>query len=236
MRPQDYTKYSVAELREALSTVDGLKYPENKAAIEAELQKRIDAGDDVREKEQRDLIVHEKEQGHRRFARSARPWIGLYLMGAPLILLSLGADKMKAVGWVTYTIWGLLILYVGIAAVAGYGLWKNKDWSRRLAMGVFALQIISVQSGSLVFSLTSAIAAFFYIAPASFTLGVEAYLTMGGFRLAIGDLGIPLTVGFNLFAIFMIWLLVKARQPVDGEEAGINTRPEGWTDPDLDQS
>ena len=60
-------------------------------------------------------------------------------------------------------------------------------------------------------------------------MGVSANLTTGSFQLAIGDLGIPLTVGVNLFAIFMIWLLVKARQPLDGDGDGINTRPEGWT-------
>ena len=165
MRPQDYTKYTIAELRQALSTVDGDKYPENKAALEAELQKRIDSGEVEREKQARNLENHEKEQGHRRFARAARPWIGLYLMGAPLILLSLGMHKLKIVGWITYTVWGLVALYAGIAVVAGYGLWKRKDWSRRMAISVFALQVVNIQSGVLVYSLTSAISAVLYITP-----------------------------------------------------------------------
>ena len=54
MRPNDYTKYSLAELREALSTVDGLQYPENKAALEAELQRRVDSGEVEREKQEQE--------------------------------------------------------------------------------------------------------------------------------------------------------------------------------------
>lgn len=235
MIEKDYKNYSTAELREALSTIDGNKYPENKAALEAELERRIDSGEVEREEQERQAQEHEKEQGRRRFARSAQPWIGLYLMGAPLILVGVGTGTPTAVGWGGYAIWGLVLLYVGAAVVAGYGLWKRKNWSRRLAIGIFALQAINFQSEFMVYSLTSAIAAFFYVAPlGTFEFGVSGELSTGAFQILFGDLPFAFTISFNLFAIFMIWVLLKARQPLDGEESGIDTYPGEPADrPDL---
>ncbi len=232
MRTQDYTKYSLAELREALSTVDGVRYPENKAAIEAELKKRIDSGEVEREQKARTAREHEKEQGHRRFARGARQWIGLYLMGAPLMLIGAGVQLQGGSTWAAYVIYGLGVLYTGVSVVAGFGLWKLKEWGRRLAIGVFAMQAVSIQSSFMVYSLTSALSGFFYIGfPGHLEFGVSGYITTGGFQFVIGELPLSFTLAVNLVAIFLIWLLIKARQPLDGEEDGINTRPEGWTDP-----
>ncbi len=231
MRPQDYTKYSLAELREALSTVDGSKYPENKAAIEAELQKRIDSGEVEREKKARTAAEHEKEQGHRRFARRARQWIGLYMMGAPLILIGAGVHLQWGSAWQAYAIYGLCVIYTGVSVIAGFGLWKLKEWGRRVAIGVFAMQTVSVQSSLFVYSLTSALAGHFYITitPGNFNFGLSGYVTTGSFQFLIGELPMPFTLAVNLVAVFLIWLLIKARQPLDGEEDGIDTRPEGWT-------
>ena len=218
MRPMDYTKYTVAELREALSTVDGVAYPENKAALEAELQKRVDSGEVRREREDQARKDHEKEQGNRRFARDARPWLGLYLMGAPLILISAGTQTPPGLVWAAYLAYGLCALYVGVSVVAGYGLFKRKEWGRKMAIGVFALQVVNIQTGSFVFSLTSALAGFFYIsAPGSLEFGVSAYLTTGSFQFVIGDLPLPFMLAINLVAVFFIWLLLKARQPLDDD-------------------
>ena len=230
MNPQDYTNYSIAELREALGTVDGVNFPENKAALEAEFQKRIDSGEVEREEQAREQSVHEKEQGHRRFARGARQWIGLYMMGAPLMMLSAGTQTPPGYGWVAYAAYGLCALYTGVSVIAGFGLWKRKEWGRRLAIGVFVPQLVSFQSSFMVYSMTSALAGFFYLGFADgLEFGVSAYITTGGFQFALGDLPLTLTLAVNLVAVFLIWLLIKARQPLDGEEAGINTRPEGWT-------
>lgn len=230
MTPNDYSSYSLAELRQALSTVDALKYPDNKAALEAELERRVASGEVEREERAQTQREHEKEQSHRRFARSARPWIGLYLMGAPVMLIGLGFQDLSDAGLITYLVLAFAVIYSCLAALAGYGLWKQKDWSRRLAIGVFALQVINIRSGFLIYSVTSAIAVFFHVTPTAGYFGVAGNLTTGGMQFFLGDLGIPLTIGVNLFAVFMIWLLVKARQPLDGEEAGVNTRPEGWSD------
>lgn len=234
MRPQDYSKYSIAELREALSTVDGIKYPENKAALEAEYQKRVDSGEVEREQQKQELEEHEKEQGYRRFARNARPWIGLYLVGAPLILPGSGLLTPPDLGWIGYVIWVAIVLYVCVAVVAGYGLWKGKDWGRRTAIGVFAMQVIDFRSGFLAYSLTSALSAFVHFTPADFGIAVSASVSLGAFLFSVGDLPYPVMISFNLFAIFMIWLLLKARQPLDGDGAGIDSRPEALEErPDL---
>ncbi len=235
MTERDYSGYTLSELREALSTVDGNKYPENEAALEAEMQKRIESGEVGREKQEQERQQHEKEQGLRRFARGALPWIGLYLLGGPLILLNTGTEMPEAFGWVAYAIWGLAIIYVGVGVVAGYGLWKRKNWGRRLAIGVFAMQVIYFQSGFMKYSLVSALSGFFYIAGNDgVEFGISFYLTTGEFLFGVGDLPLPFRFGLNLFAILMIWCLLKARQPLDGEESGIDTHPEEAADrPDL---
>ncbi len=78
MTQPDYSKYSIPELQEALSTVDEQKYPETKAAIEAELQKRKDSGEYERHIQERMLELDRREQGRRRLARAARPWVAGY--------------------------------------------------------------------------------------------------------------------------------------------------------------
>ncbi len=225
MRP-DYTSYSLSELREALSTVDGAKYPENKAALEAELEKRVASGDVEREQRERQEKKHEEEQKLRLFARGARLWIGLYLMGAPLILLNATTQMPAAIGWTAFAILGIVVLYVGVAAIAGFGLWKGKEWGRRLAIGVFAVQLISIQSAFLQYTTVSALSGFFFITWHDFLdFGVSAAIGTGQFRLAAGDLGLGFNVGVNLVAVFIIWLLMKAREPVDDEESGIDVTP-----------
>ena len=130
--------------------------------------------------------------------------------------------------WAAYLAFGLCILYTGVSVVAGYGLWKRKEWGRRVAIGVFAMQAVGLQTSSIVYSLTSAISSSFYIEylAGNLEFGVSAYLTTGSFQFVIGDLRLPFTIAINLFAVFMIWLLVKARQPLDGEEEGIDALAE----------
>ncbi len=222
MKERDYTNYSIAELREAINTVDGHRFPENKAALEAELQKRIDSGEVEREEKRLEREAHSQEQDLRHFARGARQWIGLYLIGAPLILLNMSVQMPNSVGWMAFALFGLAVLYVGVSALAGYGLWKRKDWGHRPAIVVLALQLISFQSGFLHYSLTSAISGYVYVA-APGELGVSGYISTGSFIFVAGDLPLTFSVGVNLVALVMIWLLYKGRQPLDGEEAGIET-------------
>ena len=203
----------------------------NKAAIEAELQKRVDSGEVERENQARQQKEHEKEQGHRKFARRSKQWLGLYMMGAPLILISAGTKMPPGLGWLAYVAYGLCALYTGVSVLAGYGLWKRKEWGRRLAIGVFVPQLLSIQSSAFVYSLTSALSGFFYISfPGHLEFGVSAFITTGSFQFVIGDLPLSFSLAVNVVTVFFIWLLVKARLPVDGEEDGINTRPEGWSD------
>ena len=235
MKMPDHTEYSVAELREALSTVDGTRYPEKKAALEAELQKRIDSGDVEREKQAKLQEEHDKEQRLRLFARRARTWIGLYLLGAPLILFNAGTQTPEGLGWLAYGVYGLVYLYVGIAALAGFGLWKHKEWGRRLAIVVFAIQVLTFQSSFMQWHLESALSLFFVLtASGGFDFGFYFNISIGGFRFVVGETGLPFSIGFNLFALFMMWLLFKAREPLDGDEEGIDTHPEEIEErPDL---
>lgn len=213
MKDRDYSKYSLADLREALSTVDGLRYPQNKAALEEELQRRIDSGEVERESRERERRHAEQRRDRLQFARQARPWIGIYLMlSSPLLLLSMNVHMPESVGWATFVVRGLGSLYIVAATVAGFGLWKDKTWGHTAAVGALLPQTIQLQSSFLLYSLTPAIAGFVYIAgPGTFEIGVSAHLNTGALTVAAGELALPFTIGVNLVAAFLLTLLFRAR-------------------------
>ena len=220
MTQPDYSKYSIPELQEALSTVDEQKYPETKAAIEAELQKRKDSGEYERHIQERMLELDRREQGRRRLARAARPWVAGYLEASALLMLFGTSIQLSVeLGRVAWAFWMIGILYAITVAVAGYGLVRDRRWGHGLAVTVIALQLVRLQSESLYFSLSSAISVYLYgvIPEGNFEFGVSAQINPGGLQVLVGDLPYATGAGINLFAIFLIWLLFAGRRPLPGE-------------------
>ena len=169
---QDYTRYSLAELHEALGIVDGRRYPENKAAIEAEIQARIDSGayaeEEQAEEKQQAATARKKID----FARKAKP----YILGT---------------------------------VVSGVAILKGRGWGSTLAIGLLCVQLVEITSS--VFNMKALSALGFYV---SFTTNGDIGFSADfqpGVTMALGTPQ-PLTIGVNLFVVWLIYLLVKATE------------------------
>ena len=206
----DYSSYSLSELNEALHVVDGQRYPENKAALEAELQSRKESGrydEELRALEQEALA---KVEATKDFAMKAESIIAWYLVvTGGFVLLSQLLWPPQVSG-----ILNVVIVLVGLAymlgtVIAGIGLMKKRPWSHTLAIGLLGAQVVA--AGSSVFSFKVLSAAGGYVTFASGgNIGISASFEPG-FSVYIGQ-PTPFFLGINLFVIWLIFLLNIARK------------------------
>jgi hypothetical protein len=208
---QDYTKYSIPELQESLAIVDGTKYPENKAALELELQARRDSGEYQR-------FLQEQQQSEKRekvdsisFAWKMKKGIGIYLIVAALYALTGVSFNTSGGGFAVFTV--VLVTAFLIASLAGgVGLLLNKAWGHWTAVVVLGLQVVKIQAGGLVFNFLSLIGIYIYAAT-DWTVGITAAFEPG-VTLAVGST-MPFLLGVNVFAIAMIFFLFAAQEHID---------------------
>ena len=90
-RPTNPKEYSLAELYEALDSVDGVRYPERKAELEAELQSKRRSGE---------VAAAERKEREKRFQslHMSNTRVLLYSFGAGILII-MGACLL---GWVGY--------------------------------------------------------------------------------------------------------------------------------------
>ena len=208
---RDFSGYSIAELNEGLAIVDGRKNPENKAAIEAELQARKDSG--AYESEQAAAILSEKERTAAKVssAKRATKFVAWFLILSPMLAFSgctttAGEQSFLALGIVV----GLLFSIISICA--GIGLLKERDWGHWAAVAVLGIQVLRVESEVFIFNFLSSVGLFtFYAEGGDIGFSVEFD---PGFLLAI-DPGANLLVGVNLFVVGLLVILATARQKVE---------------------
>lgn len=209
--PQDYTTYSLAELREALGIVDERRYPENKAAIEAEIQARIDSGA-VAEEERADQERQAAETRKKiEFARKARPYIAKYLIGTGAYVVVWNIIQPPTFNG----FWSTAILALGLAymlgtVISGVAILRSKGWGSMVAIGLLCVQLVEITSSA--FSVKAMSALGFYV-----TLGANGDIGLSAefqpvFSMAFGT-SQPFTISVNLFVLWLISLLVKANRP-----------------------
>lgn len=209
----DYTTYTVAELEESLAIVDGRRYPDNKAALEAELEARKASGAYEREMAEADEARKEKAVADKAFAEKARTVIAWYLVLSPIAILSyLNFQSTGMPIWLAATLISLFIAYLAISHWAGRGLLKSKAWAHPTAIVVLALQLVRINSDALFVQLLSFVG-FYFTLSVDGTIGF-AFLVEPGFNIAWGNQA-PFEIGVNLVAAFMIYYLVAARRAVE---------------------
>lgn len=210
---QDYSRYSLAELKEALGSVDGRRYPENKAAIEAEIQLRKDSG--AYEEEERRVAENAAKAAADdiRFAQRSKPLVAWYLIaGSGLFFASLVLSKVHLSGTTGLVILGVGALYMLGCVVAGVAILNQRAWGANVAIALLALQLLEVVSSTVTLKVVSLLAVYFTIQP-EFTIGFSASVGPR-FRLIFGEPG-GFLIGLNLFTAWLIYLLVKS-----GEDSG----------------
>lgn len=204
----DYTRYSLAELHEALGSVDGSRYPENLAAIEAEIQARKDSGAFDREvnaiREERSSRLKKEVQ----FAQRSKPFIAwLLILGGALFFANFIFGQVAFSGVI-----GLAILCIGAAymlagILVGIAILKGHALSTKAAIGLIAAQLIQVESTLFTYEVTSLFSLLFTLeAGGVFGLSVSFE---SEFRLFFGE-PTDLFLGLNLFAAWLIYLLLKS--------------------------
>jgi hypothetical protein len=82
MEPSNPRKYSLAELFEALESIDAVRFPERKAELDAELQQRRKSGE---------LAAYENKQREKQFA-------SLHMSNTKVLLNAIGAGFLILVG------------------------------------------------------------------------------------------------------------------------------------------
>ena len=206
--PRDYSGYTIAELREALRAVDGYKYPENKAAIEAELQARVDSGELAREQAEARRAAREKATRKLLFAKRARVYIAWYLLLSPaLVIFGYSIDSAGLIQRGLSVLLGLVFMAASIAA--GIGLLKREAWGHWIAVVVLGSQALRIQSEVFTFNFLSSIAVY-----AGYQQGGTIFLDARfepGFVISTGGRA-PFWIEVNLLVIALLHLLFKARE------------------------
>lgn len=208
MKPEiDCSNYSIPELEEALATVNERMYPENKAALERELQARKDSGEFDRYMEAARSAQEKKSAKDLRFALEMRRAIGIYLIIAAIYSLAevLLDARETPVGLIPIFIIGLFLV---ASFAGGIGLILTRTWGHWMAIAVLGLQLLKVQFDGFAYSILSLFSIYLYVAGGEF--GISASFD-SDFALAVGR-SAPPWFGLNIFSVALIGFLFFAEE------------------------
>ena len=209
----DYAGYTIAELEESLRMVDGSKYPENKAALEAELEARKASGEYEREQAAAEEERKEKAVADKAFAEKARIFIAWYLVLSPIaILYYFNFQSTGMPIWLTATVVSIFVVYLAISHWAGRALLKDKSWAHPAAVAVLALQLLRLKTDALYLKLLSFLGIYLTLGEGG-TIGFS-FLIEPGISLSVGN-DVPWEIGINIVAALMIYYLFAARRKID---------------------
>ena len=209
----DYAGYTIAELEESLRMVDGSKYPENKAALEAELEARKASGEYEREQAAAEEERKEKAVADKAFAEKARIFIAWYLVLSPIaILYYFNFQSTGMPIWLTATVVSIFVVYLAISHWAGRALLKDKSWAHPAAVAVLALQLLRLKTDALYLKLLSFLGIYLTLGEGG-TIGFS-FLIEPGISLSVGN-DVPWEIGINIVAALMIYYLFAAGRKID---------------------
>ncbi|MBT8101179.1 MAG: hypothetical protein KJO82_15600 [Gammaproteobacteria bacterium] len=206
------SEYSIPELLEAIAAVDGNRFPENKLALEKELEARKESGEYDRYRQQALEAGQRQLEKKAAFAKKMQKVIAVYLIVAAvygLVMVFAGVFSPALPG-------GLLALFVVFSATSlagGAGLLLAKPWAYWVSVAVLGIQIIEIQAMGIAFGVLSLAGVYFYIA-AGGTVGITATFSPS-IVLDVGSNG-PFLFGINLLAIVFIAYLFSARDDSTG--------------------
>ncbi len=204
----DYSEYSLADLREALGNVDGRRYPENKAAIEAEIQSRKDNGEYAAEEQALEAEAAAQAKRKFDFAQSAQPTIAWYLIVSGGFILATSLFSLPSVSSLMQAaVLAIGLLYFLANVIGGVALLKNRSWGPMVVVGLLCVQLIQVSSSVFSFKALSAFAFYLNIG-SGWTVGVSAEFEPG-FWVVLGGVQ-PALLGVNIYVAWLIILVVTA--------------------------
>lgn len=209
--PPDVSNYSIPDLQEALATIDGRTHPENKAALERELQARKDSGEYDRFMEEARQAGKEQHARKVGFAKSMRKVIGLYLVASSLYAIA--GVSLTASGTVTgAALLVFMVVFLAASFAAGVGLLLRKNWAHWIAVAVLGLQLVKIQFSGFSFDVLSLVGIYMFV-DGETRIGVTASFDPG-VAVSVGHYA-PLWIGVNIFAGVLLGYLFTAREQVD---------------------
>ena len=206
------SEYSIPELLEAIAAVDGNRFPENKLALEKELEARKESGEYDRYQQQALEAGRRQLEKRAALAKKMQKIIAVYLIVAALyglVMVIAGVFSPALPG-------GLLALFVAFSVMSlagGVGLLLAKPWAHWVSVAVLGIQIIEIQAMGIAFGVLTLAGVYFYIA-AGGTVGITATFSPS-IVLEVGSDG-PFLFGINLLAIVFIAYLFSARDDSSG--------------------
>lgn len=208
---RDFSDYSIAELQEALATIDARAHPENHAALEQELQARKDSGEFDRHIE--DARNADKERQARKvgFAKTMRKVIGVYLILSAVYAIA--GVSLSASGTLAGTLsLAFMVVFLVASFASGVGLILKKEWAHWTAVAVLGLQLLKIQFPGFSFATLSLIGIYVYV-DGSGGIGITATLDPG-FAISVGEHAL-LWIGVNVFVAALLGYLFTARERVE---------------------
>ena len=210
MSKRDLSHYTIPELREALETVDGNQYPENRLALERELESRRESGEYARYEQEAEALEISRYAAKIRFARKVRTFTAAYLVLSSSYILTVNLFSPPTIsGLDAWLVVGFAVVYLSIAGIGGVALARSKPWATPLCIGVLCLQLPLVQSAGISFQILSALGFYFTVGSGG-TVGFHFALQPG--VSIFFDTGLPFLYGVNLFAAALIYYLVVANE------------------------
>lgn len=197
-------------MREALRSVDGNKFPENKIALERELESRKESGEYARYEQEIAELELSRFAAKIRFARKVRKFTAAYLvLSSSYILTANLFSPPQVTGAGAWWIVGFGVLYLSAAGIGGIALARSKPWATPFCIGVLCFQLPLIQSAAFTFQVLSALGVYVAIGSGG-TFGFHLKF-QPGVQVFFGT-GLPFFYGINLFAAALIYQLVLANE------------------------
>lgn len=209
---QDYSSYTIAELQESLRVVDAQRYPENKVAIEAELEARVQSGDFERQVAAEVEARQQKAVADKAIAEKATVFIAWYLILSPIVILSyLNVRLTAGLFWIA-AFFAAFAIYLAASHWVGRALLKGKTWAYPAAIAILSLQVLRITSDAIYVQILSLVGGYVTFGEGG-SIGIAGYLEPG-IQVSWGN-QMPFEIGINILAILMIYYLAAARREIE---------------------
>ena len=209
----DYRGYSVAELLEALASIDASKHPDNFEALNAEIARRKESGEYEEEVAASLKAAEQEHVSQVLFAVRARSWIAYYLiLTAPLVAINQSYSGVPSFNGASYLYLGVGILYCSVLVFVCISMLRNKAWATNATIALLTLQIPKIQSSPLYFDIGG---------PLTFQINLQAGGAIGFDVGWVPEFAIHLSpninflIGIDLFAVMMIVMLFLSQFEMD---------------------
>ena len=212
--PIDYSQYSLAELEEALSTIDSARYPENRSALDEEIARRRSSGEYQQELRARQEHERERARNTVHFAGRAKPWVASYVLASsPLLFLDQVYDSVPVIfDWPSAYL-ALGALYCLGLVITAAGVTRKAAWGSRFLAAFLGVQLFFLQSDGLYIEITSLLKFYVYVS-GDWDVGVIWRFDPG--ILVSTSASSVTAIGVDLITLAFLWVLVVADREGDG--------------------